>query len=260
MRYENEELMRQLGAEYVIGTLRGAARRRFERLMHSNAEARAQVDFWEQRLSEFGQVLRPVDPPAAARAEVLSHTEPALQIAAGSPRKASGQRRRRARWAWPYVAGFATAASLVVAFLVGQRNALAPPPVDSLVPVVVARELQAAAGMPMYVAQVSIPASSMRWMLSVSKDHRTLEVTASDDFVQAGRSRVQLWCVLPGVEPLALGEVPLLRHETASFDIPAAVEGADEVSFAITLEPEDVPRGGSPTRPVLSSAAALDSI
>ncbi|MGQ0530462.1 MAG: anti-sigma factor, partial [Panacagrimonas sp.] len=65
MRYDNPEVMAQLAAEYVIGTLRGRARRRYERLMQTHAEARAQTEFWEQRLGEFGQALQPVAPPAA---------------------------------------------------------------------------------------------------------------------------------------------------------------------------------------------------
>lgn len=257
MRYDNQELMRQLGAEYVIGTLRGAARRRFERLMKTDAEARAQVDFWEHRLSEFGQVLRPVTPPPAARAELLRHTDP-KPLPQGLM---AAPRRRRKHWAWPYAAGFGSAAALVLAFLLGQRNTLAPPPATTpAAPVVIAQTLPAEADMPIYVAQVPMPASSMRWLLSVSPDHRTLQVTASDDFLQAGRSSVQLWCVLPGMDPIPLGAVPVERDAVATFAIPAAVEGAAEVSFAITLEPEHVARGGKPSRPVLGSAPALDAI
>lgn len=264
MKYDNAELMRQLGAEYAIGTLRGAARRRFERLLLTDAEARAQVAFWELRLSEFGQVLHPVAPPSAARAEVLRHAEPALMPVRTGPRSRPRSLRRHLRWAWwPYAAGFSTAAALVLAFLVGQRNALEVPQLpahDLVVSAVTSPVIATEDGVPMYVAQMRMPASSMGWLLSLSADHRKLQVTASDDFLQVGRSSVQLWCVLPGAEPIALGALPVERDAVASFDIPAAVLGVDEVSFAITLEPEDREHGGKPSRPVLSSAPALDAI
>lgn len=264
MRYDHSELMRQLGAEYVMGTLQGAARRRFERLLGTNEEARAQVAFWEQRLSEFGQVLHPVGPPAAAREELLRRLgSEDVSASTPIPRRPVNRRRHRLHWALPYMAGFASAAALMLAFLLGQReNVTLLPQAPSQNPAaeVVTRDPGTEYNLPMYVAQVRMPASSMGWLLSVSEDHRKLQVTASDDYFQAGRNRVQLWCVVPGQEPIPLGPVPLERDVTESFDIPAAVEGADEVSFAITLEPEDLPQTSKPSRPVLSSAAALDAI
>lgn len=264
MRYDRPELMRQLGAEYVIGTLQGAARRRFERLLGTEVEARAQVAFWEQRLSEFGQALLPVDPPVAAREQLLRQLGAAAAPSV-IPRRPVVRRRRRLRWALPYVAGFASAAALVLAFLLGQRNIVAPtqPPTSQVSPAAVVAEKMGAREeprLPMYVAQVRLPASSMGWLLSVSEDHRKLQATASDDFFQAGRNRLQLWCIVPGRDPIPLGAVPLQRDVTASFDIPAAVEGAEQVSFAITLEPEDLPDTSKPSRSALSSAAALDVI
>lgn len=262
MRYDQPELMRQLGAEYVIGTLQGAARRRFERLLSTHEEARAQVAFWDQRLSEFGQVLNRADPPAAAREQLLRRvgSEPRpTEI----PRRPAGRRRRRLRWALPYLAGFASAAALMLAFLLGQRDITTTPmqvPLQIPATEALAGDANPEPSLPMYVAQVRLPASSMQWLLSVSEDHRKLQVTASDDFFQAGRNRLQLWCLVPGQDPIPLGPAPLERDVTVSFDIPAAVEGADEVSFAITLEPEDMPHASKPSRPVLSSAAALDAI
>lgn len=258
MRYDNAELIRQLGAEYVIGTLQGAARRRFERLMHTDAEARAQVAFWELRLSEFGQVLPPVAPPAAARAEMLRRAEPVASAGTlMAPRRRGSPRRRRARWAWSYAAGFATAAALVLAFLAGQRNPAVP---SGKVHEVVASEVQTEAGLPIYVAEVRMPASSMGWLLSVSPDHRQLLVTASDDFFQAGLRRLQLWCLVPGEKPIGLGKLPVERDAVVHFDIPAAVQGASDVSFVISLESEDGPHQGWPSGPVLSTASALDAI
>ncbi|MGF1527860.1 MAG: hypothetical protein ACFCBW_13880, partial [Candidatus Competibacterales bacterium] len=54
MRYQNPQLIDRLAAEYVLGTLVGRARRRFETLMITHPEVRPAVAAWEQRL---GQVM-----------------------------------------------------------------------------------------------------------------------------------------------------------------------------------------------------------
>lgn len=263
MKYANPELLRQLGAEYALGTLRGSARRRFERLLRSHPEARAQVAFWELRLSEFGQNLAPVAPPLAARSELLRRTAPtspvpahvrsAVPAASGARRRVYSARRRGYGWAWPYAAGFATAATLVVAFLLGQRN---PLPDRSAQPVLALN----GAALPIYSARLQVPASSMQWLVSVSADHRQLTVLAADDFLQVGRHSVQLWGVAPGLAPLALGALPVERDASVSFDIPAALKGQPQVDFMISLEPASGASAGKPGALVLSEATALDAI
>lgn len=256
MNYENPELMRQLGAEYALGTLRGPARRRFERLIGSHSEARAQVDFWEQRLSEFGQIVIPVAPPIAARSELLRRTEPPVLTAPLRRRKGVTSRRRRTRWTWPYAAGFATAASLTVAFLLGQRSAVAPPLAPSSPS---AATEQNGEELPTYVAQLGMPASGMRWLISASSGHRKLTVIAGDDFLQVGRHSVQLWGVIPGAAPVALGVLPTARDASASFDIPASLRG-QPVRFLISLEPAGGPSNDGPRGPVMNEAPALGEI
>jgi len=49
MRYEAPDLLDQLAGQYVLGTLRGRARRRFERVIENNPAARAAVQRWEDR-------------------------------------------------------------------------------------------------------------------------------------------------------------------------------------------------------------------
>ncbi|MCR9261065.1 MAG: hypothetical protein NXH95_15175 [Pseudomonadaceae bacterium] len=51
MNYERPELLDRLAAEYVLGTLHGAARRRFDRLFLESAAAREAVDSWQIRLA-----------------------------------------------------------------------------------------------------------------------------------------------------------------------------------------------------------------
>jgi len=66
MRYQNPQLIDALAAEYVLGTLQGRARRRFERLLLERPPVRAQVQAWERRLNQLAQAAPPVAPPAQA--------------------------------------------------------------------------------------------------------------------------------------------------------------------------------------------------
>ena len=65
MTYERPELLERLAAEYVLGTLRGGARRRFERLCGVSAAARVRVHRWEDDLGILSAGLAPVQPRGA---------------------------------------------------------------------------------------------------------------------------------------------------------------------------------------------------
>ena len=63
MKSANRELVDRLAAEYVLGTLRGRARRRFERWFVS-PQVGSLVKAWEGRLAGFEPPLERVTPPA----------------------------------------------------------------------------------------------------------------------------------------------------------------------------------------------------
>ena len=65
MNYDNPELTDRLASEYVLGTLHGAARRRFENLLQAHPRLRAQVQSWELRLNRWVDDVPPVAPPPA---------------------------------------------------------------------------------------------------------------------------------------------------------------------------------------------------
>ena len=58
------ELIDRLASEYVVGTLRGPARRRFERWRQGSAAVDERCRFWEERLMPFAMSLEPLEPPA----------------------------------------------------------------------------------------------------------------------------------------------------------------------------------------------------
>ena len=61
MRYDAEQV-ESLAAEYVLGTLHGAARRRFDRLMTDRTDVRFAVWRWERNLNGFVTGLKPQQP------------------------------------------------------------------------------------------------------------------------------------------------------------------------------------------------------
>ena len=65
MNYEIPERASRLAAEYVLGTLRGPARRRFQRLLLQSPVLRSEVHRWELRLGAWGSAI-PAEKPAPA--------------------------------------------------------------------------------------------------------------------------------------------------------------------------------------------------
>ena len=68
--YHHPELVDQLASAYVLGTLQGRARRRFEALMQSRPAMARAVDDWTWRLGPLMTTLPPVEPSAALWAQI----------------------------------------------------------------------------------------------------------------------------------------------------------------------------------------------
>lgn len=63
MNYQHPALLDKLAAEYVIGTLHGGARRRFEQILRESHAARISVQAWENRLHLMAATVPAVNPP-----------------------------------------------------------------------------------------------------------------------------------------------------------------------------------------------------
>ena len=85
MKASNRELVDRLAAEYVLGTLRGRARRRFERWLVS-PQVMQMVNAWEERLAGLEPPLERVTPPAAVWRGIESRLELARSGRTGAMR------------------------------------------------------------------------------------------------------------------------------------------------------------------------------
>ena len=63
MNYDRPELLDRLAAEYVLGTLRGPARRRFGQLLRELPVAQDAVAAWEAQLNRLSSVVPATAPP-----------------------------------------------------------------------------------------------------------------------------------------------------------------------------------------------------
>jgi anti-sigma-K factor RskA len=77
MNYADPELRERLAAEYALGTLRGPARRRFERLAADDARLRGLAQDWELRLNLLGESAPEVAPPARVWEGIAARIGPA---------------------------------------------------------------------------------------------------------------------------------------------------------------------------------------
>lgn len=290
MKYDNTKLRQMLAAEYVLGTLRGRARRRFERLVDSDAAARAEVRFWESRLASLAASLPPEMPPAAVwlRLEhevgLLRPTSvtPIRRPAADSvamppsaprpPRPATVTRQDKAANdapapLWRIFAGLATAAAVVLAVLIGTRVplpgdaptqvAVAPPPA-----VVAPSPAPSPAQTPaaVYVSLLKLPDSNMQWTLAVSSvagsGKAELKAVASGEYPALGEHSLELW-VITEAGPVSVGVLP--TSGSGIMPMPVGVSG-EQLTLAVSLEPVGGSPTGKPTGPVLTSGPAIKAV
>jgi len=288
MKYDNTKLRQMLAAEYVLGTLRGRARRRFERLADRDAGILAEVRFWESRLAALAAGLPPEMPPAAVwlRLEhevgllrptsVTPIRRPATDSVAmppsapRPPRPATVTRPDKAANdapapLWRIFAGLATAAAVVLAVLIGTR---VPLPGDAPTQVAVAPSPPApvvpaptpAAPAAVYVSLLKLPDSNMQWTLAVSSaagsGKAELKAVASGEYPALGEHSLELW-VITDAGPVSVGVLP--TSGSGTMPMPVGVSG-EQLTLAVSLEPVGGSPTGKPTGPVLTSGPAIKAV
>jgi anti-sigma-K factor RskA len=220
MNYERPELLERLAAEYVLGTLRGPARTRFERLCVRSTAARGAVMRWEDDWSTLSRTLTPVQPAA----HVWSNVSRRLFGQAAPVRAAARRTRRLAA-----IAAGLVAVALIVGLIVRQA---APPPLQKLA------VLGTDSAHPVWRLERRLPLSAL-----------TVEVIGTVP-PAAGKS-YELWALPRGGSPVSLGVLPAAgsTERRLSEAQRAALLAADKV--AVSVEPPGGSPTGSPTGPIV---------
>lgn len=216
-----------LAAEYVLGSLKGQARRRFERWMMESVRVRQEVWFWEDRL---GQLTAPV-PERLPPASVWSNIEQRLWPSVTSSKAARGAE-GASRWFWPGWSLLATAAALVLAVVLVQRPVLEPYP-----------QLSGA----IVQADVSAPL----WLVSESRGDSRLRLRSVAATAAEPGKDYELWVVPEAGQPLSLGVMRVGGVHQVSLNDQAREALGRSRTLAISLEPRGGSPTGAPTGPIL---------
>ena len=225
MKSGNRELVDRLAAEYVLGTLRGRARRRFERWLVS-PQVGDIVKSWEARLAGLEPRLDQVTPPAT----VWRGIENRLEL----------RRKPVTRW-------LAIAASLLLFAVIGFYAIRQPPATPALAAT--------------QKALIEENAQTIYWKVELLGDNQVLAVhVEAAHALEAGKA-LELWVLpAPGVtngQPVSLGLLPARgadRRELTPAQR-AALAGARQL--AVSLEPAGGSPTGLPTGPVLHVASLV---
>jgi len=231
MDYSRPALAEAMAAQYVAGTLRGAARRRFETLLPAHPALRQAVHDWQWRLIPLTVSLAPVPPPPSVWAAIEARLWPAV-AAAPVPAAAPGWWARLAFWR--ALSGLAGVAVLGLAVLLST-------PAPDLPPVVVVLQSTGADS-----------AVSGTIVASLSGDGHALVTRPLSPVSLVGDRVLQLWSVPSQGDPRSLG---LIKNDgvtvLARNQLPPQLLKGDTAALAVSVEPPGGSPTGTPTGPVV---------
>ncbi len=221
MNYQSEDLKNALAAEYVLGTLRGPARQRFQKLMMQHSSISEATQMWEQHLNGLGQKIAPVMPDAI----VWQRIEQQLGLGA-QPEKTNVVPIGKAKpKIWQSIAAFASAAAVVLAVLLVNVQPTSSPEIQQL-------------------ALINNEATELLWALEIGKD--SIGVQATKQLQAKANADYELWIVAEdGRAPISLGILP--KSGKLQLTKPDLFDQIDIAALAVSLEPLGGSPNGSPT-------------
>ena len=226
MRPQNPALRDALAAEYVLGTLRGLARDRFERWLKDDPGLRSEVNTWEELLAGFNAGIAPVPAPERLWQAIELRLGMAERKTSAPAPAVPGLRWWRGAWL-----SLSVAALLVMALVFRPDVA-----VDDFAPDM----------------QLVLHNKEQRpvWQIQADTRHNRLMVSALRPVQLPDDRSLELW-LLPksGGPPISLGLMPT-RMEN-SLVVTANTALIEAAAYAVSLEPQGGSPTGAPTGPVL---------
>jgi anti-sigma-K factor RskA len=222
MNYRDKaELREKLAAEYVLGTLKGGARRRFEGWLHNDAALRRTVAEWQDKLAPMSEFAGSELPPP----HVWRGIERRLDL--------RGSRRGGAWFGslnfWRGLGLLSSGLAAVLVFNLATREPAAV--ID-------------------HVATLSDAQAQAALLLTADTRRGTMEVRVVNNVPVADDRTLQLWAITKAGKPRSLGI--LADNRSARLVLDARAIGSDVALLAISLEPKGgSPDPNGPTGPVL---------
>lgn len=198
-----------LAAEYVLGTLRGQARRRFEKWRADTPLVDERCRFWEDHLMQLAKGLRPIRPPPHVWQGILAQLNLSRR----------DHKRRGRPWA--------IAASLLL--------------VLGLSAVLYWRSIEP--GKLTAVAMIASPAGAQLWEVDVYRDRGRVILKTGQVPAHAADRDFELWALPAGGKPVSLGLMPAGGTVQRKLTDVQKLALANSTQVAITVEQQ----GGSPT-------------
>ncbi len=255
MEYRNKPQLRDaLAAEYVLGTLAGRARRRFEAWLKQDAALRITVNEWETRLTPMAAVIQEVLPPKRVWERVS---------AAIAPAAASTNASRPSLWHnlvfWRGFGLTAAGAAAALMVFVGVR----PPEIVERIKVVekvIERAVPVADGtaahQPSYVAALKDGKGETMLMIYAGRKAGEMWVKFMGDSMPADAS-LELWGLDMHGNPKSLGIVKAIGKNMIKLPDIADKALGDYKKLAVSMEPMGGSTSGKPTGPVMYSGECM---
>ena len=214
MKLAHRALLDALCGEYLLGTLRGAARRRFERALREEPRVAQRLNHWQGVFTpRYAKMIE---------AQPSGNVWKRLERELGLSRYRMPWHRRASFWR-----GWAVAATAALALAIGVQVLRPSPEPQALLP----------------IARLDGNAEVSQVTALLSRDGRTLELRAARPVVAGPKQSYELWLLLPGgAAPVSLA---VLGSLDARFALPPAQIGRLSAGAKLAVSVE--PAGGSPT-------------
>ncbi|HEY4210180.1 MAG TPA: anti-sigma factor [Steroidobacteraceae bacterium] len=217
MRPTDRNLVDRLASEYVLGTLRGRARRRFERWRASSPLVEERCTYWENRLVHLAKGVAPLAPPP--------HVWQGIRTRLGFVQR----RRSSALRNYAVAAGILLVVGLGLLTYWRTAGPIQPTQVATITP---------ASGVP-------------AWTVEIFGRSARLTVRTGTLPPKAADRDYELWALPTGGSPVSLGVLPGTGVSQRSLTAAQLQALTNAPQLAVSVEPTGGSTTGQPTGPVI---------